>query len=275
MIKENSAQSSGGGGGSDPLPKGFDAHLEYFRKRDLGNDDYWQCFHGRPDFDHRTVVDVGCGHGGLCIDVAVASASSRVIGVDLNAELIDFARWNLHANYPALESRVEFHCVDLRELPVYDVDIFLSKASFEHILGLADVLAAIQTRLKPGGKLYTGFSPLYHSPFGGHGRIHKALPFPKLPWGHLLLSERYLLRCANRQREQPAASIAELGLNQLSVDDFRRLFEESGLRILTFETNLPGKSRKAKVMNALSHVKLLRKYMIYSISAILEKPGGT
>jgi ubiquinone/menaquinone biosynthesis C-methylase UbiE len=256
-----------------PLLNGFDDNLKYFRRGEEENKRYWQCFNGRPDFEHQTVIDVGCGHGSLCIDIAASTESSRVIGVDTNNELIDFAMWNLHTNYRVLESRVEFYCIDVSQLKVFEVDVFLSKDSFEHILDLDDMLASIKYRLKPGGRLYTGFEPLYHSPFGGHPRIHDTLLFPWLPWGHLMISEKHILKCVNRQREQPVLSIYELGLNKLSVCDFRRIFEESGLRVISFETNLTGKSWRAQVLKAISRSGILEKYMIFSIFAVLEKPA--
>lgn len=257
---------------SYPLQNGFDAHLKYFNSGAKENQDYWECFNGRPDFENKTIVDVGCGHGSLCIDIAVSNSSSKVIGVDISEELIDFAKWNLHVNYPELESRVEFYCNDIRELTLPPVDAVLSKASFEHILDLDDVLKCIKSKLKPGGKLYTGFMPLYHSQFGGHPRIHRFLPFPWLPWAHLMASEKFILSRVNAQREQKASSIFELGLNKLSINDFRALFEDSGLKQVFFKINVPGRSWKATMMSALSKIKGLEKYMVYSIFAILEKP---
>ena len=258
-----------------PSLSGFNANLKYFMSGDKENKDFWQCFGGRPAFENKTIIDVGCGHGSLCIDIVTSTPSSRVIGIDINADLIDFAKWNLHVNYPALESCVEFHCIDVRQLQIFEVDVVLSKTSFEHILDLDEVLAAIKMRLKDGGRLYTGFMPLYHSPFGGHPRIHDSLPFPWLPWLHLMVSENFILKRVNLRRKKPVLSFNELGLNKLSVSDFWHLFYDSGLRMISYKTNLPGRSWKAKVMSALSQVNILEKYMIYSIFSVLEKPSLT
>lgn len=257
-----------------PSTKGFDGHLTYFKQGTEDNKIFWRCFGGERDFSNQSVLDVGCGHGSLCIDTALANPTAKVIGLDIDSERIDFARWNLHVNYPALESRVSFHCADIQKFPIWEIDAFLSKASFEHIFNLREVLEAIYLRLKPGGKLYTGFDPLYYSPYGGHGRIHNSLPFPWLPWGHVLLPEWSVLNFVNRYREPERAvsSIAELGLNKLSVDQFLNYFEETGFRIVSFDTNLPGGKWKTAVLSSLGRVGFLRKYMIYSIYSVLEKP---
>ena len=257
--------------GSVPTAPGFEADLEYFERGGPENEEFWEYFDSRPVFEHGTIVDVGCGHGRLCIDIASSTPSCTVIGLDINPQLIEFARWILRTRFRELESRVQFLCMDVRELAITGADFVVSKASFEHILELGDVLAAIRSCLKPGGRLYTGFDPLYHSPFGGHGRIHDTLPFPTLPWGHLILPEKLLLKRVNRRRAEPVSSVQELGLNQLTIHDFRQLFARSGMRIVSFRTNLPGLSWRARAMNVFRVVPALEKFMTYSIYAVLER----
>lgn len=96
---------------------------------------YWERFGGKPDFKDAVVVDLGCGHGSLCIDIA-QSGAGRVLGLDLNARLIDFANENLKQNYPQFVDVVEFRYQQLQEVPESDIDFFVSKDTFEHVVGL-------------------------------------------------------------------------------------------------------------------------------------------
>lgn len=66
------------------------ADVEYFDRGRTENPLFWTCFGGRPDFTDRVVLDLGCVHGSLCLDIASAGAR-RVIGLDLNPALIEFA----------------------------------------------------------------------------------------------------------------------------------------------------------------------------------------
>jgi SAM-dependent methyltransferase len=257
----------------DPSSSGFSENLEYFKRSTGKNQEFWDCFGGIPDLEGKTVAEIGCGHGGLCIYAAQSAASCQVVGVDTDCERIDFAKWNVHTNYPELEERVDFRCADIRQLQICDVDAVYSRATFEHILELDEVLAAIKARLKPGGRLYTAFAPLYYSVYGGHGRIHNALPFPWLPWGHLLVTDRHIVRRVNRSRRQPVSSVAELGLNKLSVGDYRRVFEQSGMTVVSFRTNLPARGKRSKALSVLSRLPCLEKYATHSIVAVLERPA--
>ena len=199
------------------------------------------------------------------------SGARQVVGLDLNRELIKFAVENVRTHFSHLAGKVRFECCDLAEWSRDAVDYFVSRSTFEHIIDLASVLAEMRLRLKPGGRIYTGFEPLWPSPFGGHGRIHKHLPLPGLPWGHLLVTEKYILQQVNRTREQPVHSIVELGLNKLSVHDYRRIFRESGLRVLTFRVNCPAGRMRGKILTLLGKVPFLTKYMAYNVHAVLEK----
>ena len=90
--------------------------VAYFQRGARENPRFWSRLGGQPDLAGKKVLDLGCGHGSLCIDMAKAGAA-RVVGVDLNERLIRFAQQNLHQNYPELADCVEFHCIDIADLP--------------------------------------------------------------------------------------------------------------------------------------------------------------
>ena len=142
--------------------------LQYFNEQFYGsNVEYWRRL-GAVDFRGRTVLDIGCGHGALSLHAAQQGATG-VVGVDINAHAVDFARRNIDLNYPQFSSVITFHNGPLEEV-TDSFDLAVSKDSFEHIDDLSGMMQSIAARLNDGGVLVTGFSPLYFSPFGDHGR---------------------------------------------------------------------------------------------------------
>ncbi len=241
--------------------------LAYFNRGAEANPRFWARFGGAPDFARAAILDVGCGHGGLVMDMAGAGAE-RVVGLDLNSRLIDFAKTYLDSNRPELRDRVAFYCLDLKDYPAERFDIIVSKDSFEHIIDLQGMLAAMRRHLRPGGRVYAGFGPLYHSPFGDHDAVRPPAP---IPWVHLALGDRRLLARVNRRRREKVTSIQELGLNQLALSDYRRLFAESGLNVVWLATNCTRRPI-GKVFGALGHVPLLARYFTFNVYCILEQP---
>lgn len=249
--------------------------IAYFKRALGASARYWERFGHVPNMQNGCVMEIGCGYGALCIDAALRGAN-YVVGIDLQVERIEVAREYLQQQYPELVTRIEFLCIDFVDDSNFSTfDYVLSKDTFEHVVGLESMLSAIQRRLKPGGRLYTGFGPLYHAPYGDHGRLammHYG------PWGHLLLSETRLIQRLNRQSDREVDYIADLGLNQLKVADYQRLFAASGLNVMQFETNVVGgdslpRIATRRVMAMLSRWSWLQTYTTSNVYAILEKPA--
>jgi len=252
--------------------------IDKFNKdREISNPLFWSRFTEKPLFQDATFLDIGCGWGSLCIDLAMAGAS-KVFGLDIKQELIDFANKNLQKNFPELTSIVEFRAVDLK---YFDEEVFfdyiLSKDSFEHIIDVSDMLHEITKRLRPGGKLYVGFGPLYTSPYGDHdrrrtnfrhlGKLGRALAL--IPWGHLFM-EPHILRAAARHNKRDIISMHDLGLNKMCYSDFRKALLDSGLSLLTFDIN-QSTSIQSRVASSLMKVfPFLKDYLIHNIYCILK-----
>lgn len=103
----------------------------------------------------KQLLDVGCGHGSLCISAAQAGAA-RVVGIDIDTERIAFAQTYLAQTFPELQDRVEFRAIALEDYPLEQFDYIVSKDSFEHILNLGDTIAEMKRRLAPGGRIFSG-----------------------------------------------------------------------------------------------------------------------
>lgn len=244
--------------------------IEYFfQKGAIENPRFWSRFGGKPDFTNKLVGDVGCGHGSLCVDVA-SSGASKVIGFELDPERVAFAQAITRLHYPELNPKLDFRLQDIADAPEQNFDCLISKDTFEHLIELPNVLSAMKARLKPGGKVYIGFGPLWNSPYGDHRRTQM-----RIPWGHLMVSHNYLVRRVNRLGGycgNQVSSIHGIGLNTYSLADYRRVFDESGLVTLFLRVNHSDRlvSRFFSMMRKLP---ALEEYFSHNIYCVLQKPS--
>ncbi|HSR41356.1 MAG TPA: methyltransferase domain-containing protein [Longimicrobiales bacterium] len=99
-----------------------------------------------PPVEGRTVLDLGCGEGGVAAELVGRGA--RVIGVDLNDDLLRAARARGLAG-------AEFRSADLRTLDDLELDDAVAGlwSSFApaYFPDLAPVLASWRAHLQPGG----------------------------------------------------------------------------------------------------------------------------
>ena len=233
-------------------------------KRHRGIPKFWSRFGGMPSLKGLTVLDLGCGDGHLSIAMAEKGAK-KVVGIDI-ADSIIFKKNYLRQHFPKLIGKVEFACLDLGD---YDqensFDLIVSRDTFEHILDLKGVLREISNRLNPSGRLYAGFGPLWNSPYGGHRRMKM-----RIPWGHLLLPERVIIKRVNSFRKEKISSIQDLGLNKLALRDYRKLFEESDLKVIFWKVN-HGDRFLSRLFSILAKLPLLEEYFSHDMYVILEK----
>jgi SAM-dependent methyltransferase len=100
--------------------------------------------HERPD----VVLDAGCGEGYGLAQLAAAGAQ-RVVGVDLEAPVVEHVR----ATYAARDARIEAHVAELMELPLADdeVDLTVSFQVIEHLHDIPGYLRSLRRVTRPGG----------------------------------------------------------------------------------------------------------------------------
>jgi SAM-dependent methyltransferase len=248
-----------------------------FARGSYQNPKFWERFGEKPDFRGKTVLDVGCGLGSLCLHIAEAGAA-RVVGLDMNAPRIDFAREKVRQEFPQFNDTVEFFAGALDAYPADpQFDIIVSKNTFEHILNLAEVVADIKTRLKPGGRLYAGFGPLYYSPFGLHVGHKKTVYHVRIPWAHAILGDAWSIRQWSRRSGHSAESVRELGNNQLTPANYRKIFEDSGLHTVSIRLNRPHNDHiitrlVSSAFLLLRRLPGLEKYFTINMYCVLEKP---
>ena len=204
------------------------------------------------------------------------AGAGQVVGLDTDAPKVANANAILAQYYPQLKSVVSFESVDLKDYDKMQFDCVISKDSFEHIIDVEGMVAQMKAKVKPGGRLYTGFGPLYNSPFGHHGRTKTPLP-----WGHLLAGEKKIIERLNRDYrskgeraawywEGEAKSMDDLGLNMKSLADFRRAFYNSGMDVEFFGTN-QSDSLLSKTFSLICKIPFLEEYFTHNVYCILQK----
>jgi SAM-dependent methyltransferase len=201
----------------------------------------------------QDVIDFGCSEGEDAVEMARAGA--RVVGVDIRESLLETAR--ARAARAGVADRCRF-CTHVDE----PADLIVSINAFEHFSDPLGVLRQMYELLRPGGSMVASFGPTWFHPYGGH-------LFSVFPWGHLLFSERALIRWRSDIRSDGATRFTEVegGLNQMTVARFERLVRQTDFRVGSIEL-IP--IRKLRHL----HCRLTREFTTSFVRCRLEKPSS-
>jgi SAM-dependent methyltransferase len=238
---------------------------EYFQEQEASNEEFWRRFGATLDWAGKRVLEVGCGHGAMSVEMAQAGA--EVLGVDLDEGRIEFATRNVAQRFPHLLERLSFRAVDATSLPIDEpFDVIVSKDTFEHVADIPALLKALGARLVPNeGRIYAGFSPLYYSPFGDHGRTGL-----KVPWAHAVLPKRVVCLAAARHNGHPVGSLLDIGLNGNTPDQFRAAFDASGLQLVDIAYNRGDKRLLSTLEKLRKRFGRLDRFTTVSIYAVVR-----
>lgn len=105
------------------------------------------------DLAGRTVLDIGCGSGGISLSLAADYGAARVIGIDVEAPVLRKARARAAAR--GLSERMVFEQVEPGPLPFADAsfDVVFSKDAMVHIPDKQALFSDSYRVLKPGGRI--------------------------------------------------------------------------------------------------------------------------
>lgn len=143
-----------------PLAFHYDAELQVLDDQ-LPTDASWQ------------VLDVGTGRGRF--GAHFAARGCRVIGVDLNPDMVEIARET--ARQRGVQEHFEVRqgsAEDLAEHGRERFDLVLCMELFDHLPDLSRVLAEMRGALKPQGRLAFTYVPS-ESLYGALGNVYRAL----------------------------------------------------------------------------------------------------
>lgn len=238
----------------------------------LEGNEFWRGFgfSGCPSFEGRSVLEIGSGKGNRALQIAMRGAS-RVVGVDPSETDTPIARQR--SEQYQLSDRVEFITGYLKDVPAETFDVIISENTLEHVLDVPALLAEMRSRLKPSGLCYLGFGPLYHAPDGDHGWLRETLPgWPTIiwPWGHIAFRAYALRKISNIHGRNIITTRhwPHLDLNEHTVDEYYKMFSNSGMNIGKFNTNYVT-SIKGKAISVAASIPFLRKYCTLNVHTIL------
>ena len=203
---------------------------------------------------NRSVLDFGCGTGLHAIAMAMAGAS-HVTGLDINERWLESARTS--ARTFAVEDRVDFKPTVGDE----KFDVVLSFNSMEHFSEPAVVLKKMRDVVRSNGRVVIAFAPPWLSAYGAH--MHH---FTRVPWVHLLFSERTVMTVRNRySTDQPARyEDVEGGLNRMTVRRFEQLVPNAGFQpVWTRLTPMKG-------LPVVTRVPFVREFFTTRVAAVLK-----
>lgn len=203
------------------------------------------------------VLDFGCAMGHQCIGL-IQTGARTVVGVDIQQNRIDAGRALLRDLN--LQDRVALHTVvndDMRA----QFDVLISQDCVEHFPDPLLSLNEMKAVLKPGGRMFVTFGPVWYSAYGPHQH-----EFTQAPWLHLLFPERVVMKVRGILMNEPQTrTYSQRWLNQMSVRKFEALLAALGMDVerINYECSLG--------LSVLSRIPVLRELAVNNISCVLRK----
>ncbi|GAN09770.1 SAM-dependent methyltransferase [Mucor ambiguus] len=99
-----------------------------------------------PDFNHKRVLDLGCGYGWHCL-YAAEHGASQVAGIDSSVKMIEVAK--LKSDSPV----ISYHVQSMEEVdyPADSFDVVISSLAFHYVASFDDICARVKKFLVNGG----------------------------------------------------------------------------------------------------------------------------
>ena len=103
------------------------------------------------DLAEQTILDIGCGAGGITVSLVKDHGAKQVVGVDVEEDVVNAATKRVLKN--GLNNNIDILLIDKSNLPFEDnyFDIVFSKDSFVHIPDKEKIFTQVFKLLKPGG----------------------------------------------------------------------------------------------------------------------------
>jgi SAM-dependent methyltransferase len=172
----------------------------------------------------KVVVDFGCGEGHEVAELAEHGVR-HVIGLDTELGWREVAAQRVAARGVADRCTIAERWTGTG----LNADVIISLDSFEHFEEPAAILETMHRMLKPEGRVLVAFGPPWYHPYGGH-------LFSVFPWAHLVFSEYAMVTWrTGLPGKEPASSLRDAGINQMTVRRFERLVAASPFQFTTFE----------------------------------------
>lgn len=216
-------------------------------------DDFLQEIHG------KFVVDLGCGRGYQVVG-AILNGAKYAIGIDMCPIFKEAENYAMEAG---ISDRLKFSSSSIKSLDNGSIDVVFSQNSFEHFAEPKNLMTDVYDVLKRGGKFFITFGPPWLHPYGVHMFF-----MIKIPWAHLIFSEKTILSVRKLYRQDNAMTFGEVegGLNKMTIKKFKKYVELSGFHLQSFTlTPLKG-------LRFLIKIPYICEFFTSQVSAVLIKP---
>lgn len=154
------------------------------------------------------------------------------------------------------EGKYNFYLGNIENLPdslFNRFDVVFSIAAFEHIQKFPQALARMHAALKPGGILFSMFSPIWSASDGHHlpritdksGKIFDFRNCPIPPWAHLLMRPPELVEHMRQFTDRKTAGLIGYyvynspHINRFFTEDYRDFVKNSRFGISEFSATFP------------------------------------
>lgn len=218
---------------------------------------------------NKVVLDIGSACGGYIYHTLKCGAR-LAYGIELSKERCDASLMNLvrfcdNNNYKIFHADARY----MNMITSNSIDIIVSNATIEHIIGLDLVLKEIYRILKVGGVAYLFTGGTWYTYGASH--LKRYIPFP---WVHLVLTDRIILKTLKMQLEKghrpefAMKNIIDLyeNLGKLSIRKLRCYIRSSKLQLIRFE-NVSNK----KLKKPLLKLPILNEVFAGGIRVVLKK----
>lgn len=180
------------------------------------------------DLTGRSVLEAGCGYGGVLAGLRERFALGETLGLDLDPEMVEAGRRRC-------PDGVTLETGDFLAMAGRKFDFIVMRDVLEHIVAVEAALAKAADMLAPEGTLYVTFAPFY-SPFGGHQHNGSGL-FSRVPWLQILPEPlfRRMLRLPGNSYKSSAGLVSDMDTvlrTRLTLARFRKAAAAAGLRTL-------------------------------------------
>jgi SAM-dependent methyltransferase len=241
-----------------------ESEVGYYRRTESWNDKFWRRTNGSAAINGAVCLDLGCGVGSLTTDL-VRLGALRAVGIDPDADRIRIARLAATAFHPDAVDRVEYRASTIQQLGGHAAfDVVVSRDTFEHIHDLPEVLEEVARLLRPDGRMYVGFGPLYRSPFGDHGLLGL-----RIPWAHLLVAPTPDAPRFGAWPSRRRLDLLDRELNGLTLAEIDATIEASPLVIESVHVNVsdhPG----MRILSMVRRLGIVSDYVNVNVYAVLR-----
>ena len=181
----------------------------------------------KVDLKNKSVLDLGCGYGGLLVALEEKYQLGQGTGIDLDSEMIAAGQKN---SSPILILKNQ----DFFQIEKETFDFILMRDVLEHIVLVEQALKKAAELLNNGGMVYVSFAPFF-SPFGGHQHNGSGF-FSNLPWLQFLPEKHFrkLLNLKGNSYKTLRGLEADMDTvlkTRLTISRFIKILPKVGLKV--------------------------------------------